>query len=71
MLNSTPIDRESLRHYARRACPFPPGSIEKMRVLKLRASLGLPLFVAGDAGVSYRRGDRRAFSQSLREDGRQ
>jgi hypothetical protein len=30
--------------------PHPPGSKEKIDVLRERASLGLPLFVEGDAG---------------------
>ena len=46
-MHNPTIDMRLLR-YARSPCPFPPGSDEKLAVLTLRASLRLPLFVAGD-----------------------
>ena len=41
------LDPEMFR-YARRPCPFLPGSPEKIEVLRLRCALRLPLFVQGD-----------------------
>lgn len=47
------IDLRLLR-YAKHPCPFHPGSPRKIAVLTLRASLGAPLFVAGDYGDGRR-----------------
>lgn len=46
------LPAEELR-YARGPCPYPPGGAEKIAVMTLRASLRLPLFVAGDYSEAF------------------
>lgn len=41
----------------RRGCPFPAGSVEKIRYLRERARRGLPLFLAADNAARISRVD--------------